>query len=278
VPRFAPAAKKLTSHRRGLRIVNAVVIGAKPVVNISDEDYRDFNLPVMKTLPSRVALQRAAFTLIEILTVLAIISILMGILMPVLVKIRDIGRSSSARNDTRQIIAAVSGYVADYGKLPSVMSDFSRPSTGGADTIVGSALVSAKLPNSALFNTLRAIAEEPNIDHKLNPRRTIYFTTRSVSDPDHPRGGFLDRTESKSGGLKGCLYDPWGTQYNVILDTNGDNVLDVNQVYSDFNDAEKPRGIPAGAFSLGIDQKVGTNGDGRFRKGADASDDLVSWR
>ena len=70
----------------------------------------------------------------------------------------------------------------------------------------------------------------------------------------------------------------WGTQYNVILDTNADNVLDVNQVYSDFNDAEKPRGIPAAAFALGTDQKVGTNGDGRFRNGNSASDDVLSWR
>ena len=194
----------------------------------------------MKTPSSRVALQRAAFTLLEILAVLAIISILMGFLMPVVIKMRDVGRKSSAQNDTRQIIAAVSGYVADYGKLPSLTSGSSDPSVNGrSDTIAGSPLVNARIPNSALFNTLRAIAEEPNIDHKHNPRRTIYFTTRSVSDPDHPRSGFLDRAESKSGGLKGCLYDPWGTQYNVILDTNADNVLDVGTVKHSPNDRKQ---------------------------------------
>jgi len=233
----------------------------------------------MKTPSSRVAAKRAAFTLIEILAVIAIISILMGFLMPVLAKIRDIGRRSSANNDARQIVAAVANYVTEYGKLPLLSSGSPGPSPGtGADAILGSPLANGKIPNSALFNTLRAIAEEPNIDHKLNPQRTIYFTTRGVPDPDHPRGGFLDRAESKGGGLKGCLYDPWGTQYTVVLDTNADNVVDVNQVYSDFNDAEKPRGTPAAVFSLGTDQKVGTNGDGRFRKGNNISDDVLSWR
>jgi len=60
--------------------------------------------------------------------------------------------------------------------------------------------------------------------------------------------------------------------------TNGGNLLDVNRVYSDFNDAERPRGISAGAFSLGPDQKLGTKGDGRFRDGTNLSDDVLSWR
>jgi len=176
----------------------------------------------MKTLTLRVALSRAAFTLIEILTVIAIISILMGILMPVLAKIRDRVRMSTAQNETRQIVAAVSAYVTEYGKSPSLSSGRLNSSTsasnGGADTVIGSSLANAEVPNSARFNTLRAIAEEPNIDHKLNPRRTIYFTTKSVSDPEHPRNGFVDRATANGGALKGCLYDPWGTQYNVVLE------------------------------------------------------------
>ena len=235
----------------------------------------------MSTQPFRVALKTAAFTLIEILTVIAIISILMSILMPVLAKIRDRARAASARNDVMQIVVAVSNYATEYGKTPPLESPSSGSGGGamrdGTDIVVGSPTAKARIANNALFNTLRAIAEEPNVDHKLNPRRTIYFTTRSVSDPDHPRGGFLDRTGSRNGGLKGCFFDPWGTQYNVILDTNLDDVLDVTQVYSDFVDSEKPR-VPAAAFSLGKDEKIGTDGDGQFRRGSEASDDIASWK
>jgi prepilin-type N-terminal cleavage/methylation domain-containing protein len=236
----------------------------------------------MKTLSPRGAGLRSAFTLIEILTVIAIISILIGFLMPVLVKVRDRVRRSMAQNETRQIVAAVSAYVTEYGKSPSLSSgplnSSTSPSNSGSDTVIGSSLANAQIPNSALFNTLRAIAEEPNIDHRLNPRKTIYFTTKSVSDAEHPRNGFVDRASSNDTALKGCLYDPWGTQYNIILDTNGDNLLDVNRVYSDFNESERPRGVSAGAFSCGPDQKLGTKGDGRFGAGTSVSDDIVSWK
>ena len=108
--------------------------------------------------------------------------------------------------------------------------------------------------NSALFNTLRAIPEGLNLNHKYNPRRVTFFEGKAVSNPEatQPRAGFVEKGDPTK---KGCFFDPWGLQYNVILDSNYDNQIDVKDFYSDVSDDESPRtGVVA--FSLGKDNKA----------------------
>jgi len=219
-----------------------------------------------------------AFTLLELLTVIAIIAILMGLLFPVLGLIRNGAKVAQAKNDIKQIEAAVKAYYADYGKYPPVMaSGASETGATERDQLVGDPVAGAKEINSKLFNTLRAIAEEPNLEHKLNPRRVVFFQAKGVSDPEQPRGGFLDRGGGKNAGNRGCFFDPWGSQYNVVLDSNADNRLDVEQCYTDFGGAEKPRDT-VGVFSLGKDNKLGDRGDRRLGTGRNSSDDVTSWQ
>ena len=220
------------------------------------------------------------FTLIELLTVIAIIAILMGLLFPAVNAVKENAKKVQAKNDVTQIVAAVKHYYTEYGKYPPLEA----PGSGGksssdseTDQMVGDPAANAKENNSRLFNTLRAIADDPNAENKLNPRRVVFFEGKAASNPDSPRAGFLDRVGGKSGGDKGSFYDPWGAQYNVVLDTNYDNVLDVSQVYTDFSDTEKPR-TAVGAFSLGKDSKIGEKGDGRYRNGTKVSDDVISWQ
>lgn len=226
----------------------------------------------------------SGFTLIELLTVIAIIAILMGLLFPAVNAVKENAKKVQAKNDVMQIVAAVKSYYTEYGKYPPLKAPGSGGAGGGgsnsdaaADEMIGDPASNAKENNSKLFNTLRAIPEDPNADNKLNPRRVVFFEGKAASNPDSPRAGFLDRVGGQSGGDKGSFYDPWGKQYNVVLDTNYDNLLDVSQVYTDFSDTEKPR-TAVGAFSLGKDGKIGENGDGRFRNGTKVSDDVISWQ
>ena len=225
----------------------------------------------MRTRPC-IAAGLVGFTLIELLTVIAIIAILMGLLFPVLAYIRNQARVAQCKNDLKQIETALKGYYADYGKYP-----IPAGTSGASDLVAGDTAAGAKTINSTIFNTLRAIPEEPNTNHKLNPRRVVFLQTTSVADPEHPRGGFLDRTGGRSAAEKGCFFDPWGKQYNVIIDTNADERLDAGQCYLDIANDDKPRNS-VGAFSLGKDNKLGDKGDRRLRNGTNSSDDIVSWR
>jgi hypothetical protein len=77
------------------------------------------------------------------------------------------------------------------------------------------------------------------------------------------------------------LYDPWGQQYGIILDTNGDGRIDLSGVYSDFAGVDSnTTGAPrkrVGAFSMGKDKMLGTMGDRFYRRGGELSDDVISW-
>lgn len=209
----------------------------------------------------------AAFTLVELLTVIAIIAILMGLLFPAISSAKESARKAQAKNDVMGIVTAVKQYNTEYGKYPVVADATASPSD--KEAAVGSSL-DGGISNNALFNTLRAIPEGINRDHKYNPRRVPFFEGKAASNPAQPRAGFVERG---SNDVKGAFYDPWGMQYNVVLDSNYDNQVVVEDYYTDVKDDESPRtGVVA--FSFGKDNKLGTNGDQTLKD----SDDIVSWK
>lgn len=62
---------------------------------------------------------RSAFTLVELLTVIAILGVLSTLLLPAVKSIRASARSTICSNNLRKIIIACNHYVADYGAYPS---------------------------------------------------------------------------------------------------------------------------------------------------------------
>ena len=210
----------------------------------------------------------AAFTLVELLTVIAIIAILMGLLFPAIAAVKENGRKTQAKNDVMQIVTAVKAYNTEYGKYPTVTEEPTKP--GDPDVGVGDPAAKMKEKNNAIFNTLRSIPEGLNIQNKLNPRRVVFFEGRAVSNPIQPRGGFVEKGADD---VKGIFYDPWGKQYNVVLDTDYDNKIEVKPYYSDIPEDESPRtGVVA--FALGKDNKLGKDGDNKIAE----ADDVVSWK
>ncbi len=69
---------------------------------------------------------RAAFTLVELLVVVAIIGVLVAILLPVLGKTREVARQTSCQNNHRQIFFTAQFYTSDWGYEPTFV-DSSGP-------------------------------------------------------------------------------------------------------------------------------------------------------
>lgn len=147
----------------------------------------------MKTLPAPCR-PRRAFTLIELITVIAIISILMGLLFTVIGPVRTTARKAKARTVGSAIEAASKQYAQDYGRFPAVPGALVGGASDGnsfysyGDTGAGK----CRTNNGELFDVLRAISRGANESHALNKRRQIYFEDGKATDPKNPRDGFVE--------------------------------------------------------------------------------------
>ena len=236
---------------------------------------------------SRIQRHDQGFTLIELLTVIAIIAILMGLLFPAVNAVKDAAKKAEAKNACAGIVAAVKQYNAEYGKYPPLDLPAGKPGEPVLDALIGDPDTKSKVNNNVLFDVLRAQGTDHNDQHKNNPRKIVFIEAKAAADPTSPRSGFLEKSDGAGGGgganLKGCYFDPWGKQYNVIIDSNYDNVIDVDQVYKDADWQKDGRPhVGVGAFSMGKNTVIGGDKkDGLEEKhhdGQKVSDDVISWQ
>jgi prepilin-type N-terminal cleavage/methylation domain-containing protein len=130
-----------------------------------------------------------AFTLIEMLVVIAIIGILAAILTPALRSAFEKAKKSRAQTEVNAIKTAVQGFLNDYAKLPITSGHNSPDQTyegNGSQNVVQ--ILTAN-------NTT------------INSRRIVYL-------------------ESTTASTTGEFKDPWGVQYGLKLDTNYDGKID----------------------------------------------------
>ena len=127
-----------------------------------------------------------AFTLIELLIVIAIIGILMSLLFPAVNAAIDSARKAQAKNDATQIATAVVAYETEYGKLP-------LPTSTSVDT--------------ALISVLAGVAGNTN-----NPRQIVFLEVNTAK-------------KGKSGTNASGFVDPWGAVYKILMDDNYDNTI-----------------------------------------------------
>ena len=228
---------------------------------------------------SPARLRASAFTLIELLTVIAIIAILMGLLFPALSIVRDQANKVRARTDLMGTVAAVKQYNTEYGKYPLTGANITTP----ADVTFGDAASGAAgtiVSNEKLYDVLR---NYPNGNRPKagdtpgdgNPRQIVFFEGKTgTATSANPRSGFAT-TANVGTGTIGAFYDPWGNQYAIMIDGDYDNSLKVP--YTDFSGT----GLNYGAvgWSVGKDGKLGTKGDNAFKSTTGtASDDIITWQ
>lgn len=143
--------------------------------------------------------QKNAFTLIELLVVIAIIGLLAGLLFPAVTAALNTAKKTKAKTTCQNIETAIMIYFNEYNKLPI-------PDANSPDNMVDDSGTNEQYSKDIL-KVLMAIDSAPNDGHKLNHKRKIFLETE-VATSD------------------GTYLDPWGTQYQIIVDRNLDQKID----------------------------------------------------
>ena len=143
---------------------------------------------------SRHFVRRRAFTLVEILVVVAIIGILAAIIFPTFLLVRDKARRTSCVSNLQQIGAAVEMYKADYDeRFPFAVDPFDKNEAIGGGFSTGF---------DALIPTL------PMVNEVLLP-----YSSRQVFQCAGDTGfEFDEQTGQRMDALPSC-YEKFGTSY-----------------------------------------------------------------
>jgi prepilin-type N-terminal cleavage/methylation domain-containing protein len=208
-----------------------------------------------------------AFTLVEMLVVIAIIGILAAILLPVLAGARKAAQKSQAKVEISQIVGAIQQYDSVYGRFPvssgtpsaqsaaaattppgdyTYGAGFQSPTVGSPVNLVNATYAMSNCEVIAILMdlTTNAVTHQiVNWNHAKNPQQTIFLNAKmsgwDPSQPGLPAGGV---------GNDLVYRDPWGNPYVISMDLNYDEqcqdaFYSLTQVSSTAPPANPPSGI-----------------------------------
>lgn len=175
---------------------------------------------------------RGAFTLIELLTVIAIIAILAAMLLPALAAAKRAAQKAKAKTEMSALVQAIESYDSAYGRFPvsaaaqnapiiKQLGDFTYGATFGSPggtTPVGTLVNGNVISNSEVIAILMDLTNYPgtlnatiNTNHIKNPLQHQLLNATMVSDATLPGVG------------PDLVYrDPWGNPYIITMDLNYD--------------------------------------------------------
>ena len=167
------------------------------------------------------------FTLVELLTVIAVIAILAGIAVPVVIGMQSKGKETAARADMNAIKLALTQFKADYSIFPV---------TGASGDTRYHAGFSAKADDKdidTVISHLTLIAPKPGTGNvpddytsTLNKKKRKYLDA-----PAKPVEALFEVDSSTNPKVGFMKLDPWGRRYNIAMDTNYDKKLELTATF-----------------------------------------------
>ena len=183
-----------------------------------------------------------AFTLVELLIVIAVVAVLATLILPAFGPRRGPPRVKRVQMEAAQIANAVQTYEADYGNFPVSSNAMNAATASGQDFTYGTAGLPSGLKtptgtlnlqaldaagnpltyqanNSEVMAALLDMESWPNAPtvptinqgHAKNTQKTLYLNAHMAAD-----------TSSPGIGSDGVYRDPWGQPYIITIDLNND--------------------------------------------------------
>lgn len=155
------------------------------------------------------------FTLVEMLTVIAIISILAGLVIPIVIISRQRGRETQAKSDVSALVSAIKKLDADYSKM--LAKDGSNYKIGGKDVSVSNDIATI---DGDVYDAMIAELSAPKakgVSVSVNFRKKSFMEPKKGFDPT------VDYDKQKD-----TLWrDPWGKPYKVYIKVTRDGELEL---------------------------------------------------
>ena len=186
----------------------------------------------MKTIANSIKRAKAAFTLVELLTVIAIIGIIAALLMTVIPRVVTTAKINKAKLQMTGIVAGIQSYESAYSHFPvsraaqtAANPDFTYGGTlqtPAGPTTVGTPVSGSILRNDQVVAVLMNFTTYPN---------TVTPTTDANFQANPQKTSFLDAgmsgdTSSPGVGTDLVYRDPWGNPYVISLDLNDDGLCE----------------------------------------------------